>query len=108
MQNILEKYPVENKDDTNTYRPFFSFPDISLDLHGYSIDESEKKLSWILEHAQYNRYNCVRIITGIGKKILKPFVRRKLQVWKSQNKITDYTEIVNENMQKTGVFLYIV
>ncbi|HIQ57456.1 TPA: Smr/MutS family protein [Candidatus Gracilibacteria bacterium] len=81
---------------------------MSLDLHGHTSEEAEKKLLWIIEHAQYNDYICIKIITGIGKKVLKPLVRQKLKSWKSQKKIRDYIEVIDENKQRTGVFLYLV
>ncbi len=108
MKNILKKYPAENKDDVSKYNSIFPYPDMSLDLHGHTSLEAEKKLLWILLHAQYHDYTCIKIITGIGKKILKPLVRNQLTSWKSQNKIIDFTEVIDENKKKAGVFLYLV
>ena len=108
MSDILSKYPPQNKDEKNTTYQNFPYPDMSLDLHGHTTAEAENKLSWILCHAQYNDYTCIKIITGIGKKILKPLVRQQLQSWKTQNKIINFIEVIDENNRKTGVFLYLV
>ncbi len=108
MKDILKKYPAENKESTQkTYR-HFPYPNMSVDLHGHTSDEAKKKLLWVLPHAQYNDYICIKIITGIGKKILKPLVRQQLTSWKTQNKIKDFTEVIDQNNKKSGVFLYLV
>jgi len=108
MKNILKKYPAEDKDGHNETYQGFPYPNMSLDLHGHTSLEATSKLFWILPHAQYNDYICIKIITGIGKKILKPLVRQQLQSWKAQNKIKDFIEVIGENKQKAGVFLYLV
>jgi len=108
MKNILKKYPAKNKDAQKETYQGFPYPNMSLDLHGHTSLEATNKLAWILEHARYNDYICIKIITGIGKKILKPLVRQQLKSWKAQSKIKDFTEVVDENKQKAGVFLYLV
>lgn len=109
MKNILDKYPVPQKN--NAEEKQFPYPDMSLDLHGHTKEEARKKLEWIINHAKYNNYICIKIITGIGKKILQPLVRKQLRQWKKQEKITDFTEVFHEDSKEkkhAGVFLYTV
>ncbi len=107
METIIQKYPVKNT-ETYSQSSYFPYPDFSIDLHGHTKDEATKKLEWVLPHAQYNQYRCIKIITGIGKKILKNLIRQHLKKWKQQEKIKDFKEIIDNNQNKTGVFLYLV
>lgn len=51
----------------------------SLDLHGYTIDESEELVASFLSHAKASRYQRVRIITGKG--VNSPDGRARLKPW---------------------------
>ena len=53
--------------------------DASLDLHGYTIDESEELVLNFLSRAKASRYRQVRIITGKG--VNSPDGRARLKPW---------------------------
>lgn len=92
MDDILAKYPAGTP---KALKPVFSYPDTSLDLHGYTQKEAEEKLEWFLLNAQNRRYHTICIITGIGKNILRPLVHKTLMQWKCSQHITHFDEVDN-------------
>lgn len=92
MDDILKRYPAPV---SKTIGPCFSYPDTSLDLHGYNQLEAMEKLDWFLSNAQFRRYHTLCIIAGIGKNILRSLVQKTLCRWKGRKDITYFEEVDN-------------
>lgn len=111
MKNILKKYPIEKEEQ----KILFSYPVFTMDLHGFSQIESQKKLDWLLQYSHKKKGETFQIITGIGSGVLRMLVLRTLKKWKNQNKIISWNEKNNEYLddiiktknKETGVFLFL-
>lgn len=98
MEEFIKKYPVPIPSVPQS----FSYPDSSLDLHGYSQCESEEKLEWFFRNALKRKYHTVSIITGVGTGVLRSLVQKKLKTRLSTGGIKKWEEIDN------GVFWVIL
>lgn len=56
-------------------------PELFLDLHGLTQEEAKQELSALLLAAQRNNVNCVSVMHGHGKHILK----QRLPMWLAQH-----------------------
>lgn len=96
MENLIKKYPVEKNKQTIAY----SHRSFSLDLHGFTEQESIKKLIWLEDFIIFHSQETIQIITGIGSGILRSLVIKKLKYWEKNGKIQEWKEKKNESNAK--------
>lgn len=86
-KNFFEENPVSyirNKNSNNILKKLKKgkyFPDISLDLHGLTQYQAQKKLGQLITICQKEKIFCAHIIHGYGKNILK----KQIPFWLSQH-----------------------
>lgn len=78
MEEILQQYPAPSDEKKMIFLSSYS-PDFVMDLHGYTKDQSDKKLEWIQSNRIYKQWQKVRIITGKGSGVLFDHVRKKIR-----------------------------
>lgn len=78
MKDLLKKFPAPKSSFSLVPSVSYS-PDCTLDLHGYTEEESLKKLEWLKQAIPVHQYKKIKIITGKGKGVLFQMVTRKLQ-----------------------------
>ncbi len=75
---------IENK-DTEYLSKEKQFVEKTIDLHGYTLDEANKKISEYIENCYLNNVNKINIITGKGlrsKNIDDPYQSNDLSILK--------------------------
>ena len=75
---------IENK-DTEYLSKEKQFVEKTIDLHGYTLDEANKKISEYIENCYLNHVNKINIITGKGlrsKNIDDPYQSNDLSILK--------------------------
>ncbi len=81
---ISSKKKLENKDKKETKTLVDNF-NISIDLHGYTLDEANKKIYEFIESCFLKGVNKINIITGKGlrsKNIDDPYKSNNLSILK--------------------------
>ncbi|WP_343154338.1 endonuclease SmrB [Buchnera aphidicola] len=75
---------MRNKNSNNILKRLIKgkyLPDISLDLHGFTQYQAQKKLGQLITICQKEKIFCAHIIHGYGKNILK----QQIPFWLSQH-----------------------
>ena len=91
---------LENK-DKNTTNEFFSYNEKSIDLHGYTLDEANQKISQFIENCYLQGVSKINIITGKGlrsKNLNNPYQSKDLSILKYS--VPDYIKKNSEIMKK--------
>ena len=91
---------IENKDTkySNTEKQFI---EKTIDLHGYTLEEANKKISEYIENCYLNNVNKINIITGKGlrsKNIDDPYQSNDLSILKYS--VPNFIKNNNELMDK--------
>ena len=76
-------------------------PEKSIDLHGYTLDEANKKISEFIEYCYLNKVKKVNVITGKGmrsKNLEDPYQSKDLSILKYS--VPEYIESNTELMNK--------
>lgn len=105
MDSIMRLYPAPQPPRKCIYQ----HPAFTMDLHGFSYREAEKKMNWLLEYSAEKPEQTFQIITGIGSGVLRTLVKKTLRRWENQKKIRKWKEKKNDlaHNNETGVFLFI-
>ena len=91
---------LENK-DKNTTNEFFSYNEKSIDLHGYTLDEANQKISQFIENCYLQGVSKINIITGKGlrsQNLNDPYKSKDLSILKYS--VPDYIKKNSEIMKK--------
>lgn len=88
MDDLLKKYPVPKKEKII----HFSHPEYSMDLHGYFVREIQSKIEWLVNHAHYNKFHVVKIVTGKGTGVINKEVKKILNNLKKKKIILDWKD----------------
>lgn len=78
MDEILKKYPAPSF-KKQWIIPIHHRVDFVLDLHGFTKDESEKKLEWVKNNKTYKNWRSIRIVTGKGEGVLYNHIQKILK-----------------------------
>lgn len=78
MEKIIRKYPAKKEQNKWIFTKEYS-PDFVMDLHGFTQRESEKKLEWIREKSNEEKWGKIKIITGKGSGVLFSFIFQKIK-----------------------------
>ena len=73
----------------------------SIDLHGYTLEEANKKISEFLENCYLNKVKKINVITGKGmrsKNLENPYQSKELSILKYS--VPEYIKNNNELMKK--------
>ncbi len=73
---------------------------VSFDLHGYSLDEANKKIKYLIENAYNNRIHKLIIVTGKGlhsQNEKDPYISKDLGILK--NSVPEYIKTNSELMK---------
>ena len=76
-------------------------PEKSIDLHGYTLDEANKKISEFIEYCYLNKVKKVNVITGKGmrsKNLEDPYQSKDLSILKYS--VPEYIKSNTELMNK--------
>ena len=94
---------IENKDtkNLNKEKPFF---EKTIDLHGYTLEEANKKIFEYIENCYLNNIDKINIITGKGlrsKNIDDPYQSNDLSILKYSvpNFIKNNTELMDKILE---------
>ena len=91
---------LENKDKSETNESS-NYIEKSIDLHGYTLDEANKKISQFIENCFLQGVNKINIITGKGlrsKNLNDPYQSKDLSILKYS--VPDYIKKNSEIMKK--------
>jgi dsDNA-specific endonuclease/ATPase MutS2 len=88
MDNLLKKYPFPKKDKQIN----FSYPEYSIDLHGYFVREIYSKMEWLINHSIYQKFHVVKIITGKGTGVINREVKKILNTFKNKKLILEWKD----------------
>ncbi len=92
-----EKLISKDVDQTVNYK----ISEISIDLHGYTLDEANKEISKFIENCYLNRVKKINVITGKGmrsKNIDDPYQSSDLSILK--HSVPEYIKNNPELMKK--------
>ena len=92
-----EKLQIKDLDQLNNR----IIPERSIDLHGYTLDEANKKISEFIEYCYLNKVKKVNVITGKGmrsKNLEDPYQSKDLSILKYS--VPEYIESNTELMNK--------
>ena len=99
-QNFLESSEkLESKEFDQVNNKIIS--ERSIDLHGYTLDEANKKISEFLENCYLNKVKKINVITGKGmrsKNLKDPYQSKDLSILKYS--VPEYIKNNNELMNK--------
>ena len=99
-QNFLESSEkLESKEFDQVNNKIIS--ESSIDLHGYTLDEANKKISEFLENCYLNKVKKINVITGKGmrsKNLKDPYQSKDLSILKYS--VPEYIKNNNELMNK--------
>ena len=99
-QNFLESSEkLESKEFDQVNNKIIS--ESSIDLHGYTLDEANKKISEFLENCYLNKVKKINVITGKGmrsKNLEDPYQSKDLSILKYS--VPEYIKNNNELMDK--------
>ncbi len=99
-QNFLESSEkLESKEFDQVNNKIIS--ESSIDLHGYTLDEANKKISEFLENCYLNKVKKINVITGKGmrsKNLEDPYQSKDLSILKYSvpEYIKNNTELMNK------------
>ena len=99
-QNFLESSEkLESKEFDQVNNKIIS--ERSIDLHGYTLDEANKKISEFLENCYLNKVKKINVITGKGmrsKNLEDPYQSKDLSILKYSvpEYIKNNTELMNK------------
>ena len=92
----------ENLQDKELYStPSKKFKTVSCDLHGYSLDDGNKKVRDLIKYCHKNGVNKLIIVTGKGlhsKNEEDPYISKKLGILKYSVR-----EYINNNKELTSL-----
>jgi len=91
---------LENKDKSETNKSS-NYIEKSIDLHGYTLDEANKKISQFIEDCFFQGVNKINIITGKGlrsQNLNNPYQSKDLSILKYS--VPDYIKKNSEIMKK--------
>ncbi len=97
---IKSKDPVKNK-DTNTNQEFNKYNSKSIDLHGYTLDDANKKIYEFIDKSYNEGVRKISIVTGKGSRSKNkedPFKSKDLAILKYS--IPNYIQSNPELMDK--------
>lgn len=97
MEELLKKYPVS----PDQQKIPFTHPEFTMDLHGYTQEESRKKLDWISRYLPHKKHATIKIVTGKGTGVLRALVHKTLVHWHKKGEIMGWRE------ESVGSFVYI-
>ena len=92
-----EKLQIKDLDQLNNR----IIPERSIDLHGYTLDEANKKISEFIEYCYLNKVKKVNVITGKGmrsKNLEDPYQSKDLSILKYS--VPEYIKSNTELMNK--------
>ena len=92
-----EKLQIKDLDQLNNR----IIPERSIDLHGYTLDEANKKISEFIEYCYLNKVKKVNVITGKGmrsKNLEDPYQSKDLSILKYS--VPEYVKNNTELMSK--------
>jgi len=95
--NSSEKLDNKDKNEANK----ISYIEKSIDLHGYTLDEANQKISQFIEDCFFQGVNKINIITGKGlrsKNLNDPYQSKDLSILKYS--VPDYIKKNSEIMKK--------
>ena len=97
---VKSREKVENK-DIEYIKKEKQFVEKTIDLHGYTLEEANKKISEFIENCYLNNVNKINIITGKGlrsKNIDDPYQSNNLSILKYSvpNFINNNTELMDK------------
>ena len=99
-QNFLgSSEKLHNKDVDQSKNQIVS--EISIDLHGYTLEEANKQISEFIEYSYVNKVKKVNVITGKGmrsKNLEDPYQSKDLSILKYS--VPDYIKNNTELMKK--------
>ena len=99
-QNFLDSSEkLQSKDIDKINNKIIS--EISIDLHGYTLEEANKKISEFIETCYLNKVKKVNVITGKGmrsKNLEDPYKSKNLSILKYS--VPEYIKNNNELMNK--------
>ena len=99
-QNFLESSEkLESKEFDQVNNKIIS--ERSIDLHGYTLEEANKKISEFLENCYLNKVKKINVITGKGmrsKNLKDPYQSKDLSILKYS--VPEYIKNNNELMNK--------
>jgi DNA-nicking Smr family endonuclease len=99
-QNFLESSEkLESKEFDQVNNKIIS--ESSIDLHGYTLDEANKKISEFLENCYLNKVKKINVITGKGmrsKNLDDPYQSKDLSILK--HSVPEYIKNSPELMSK--------
>jgi len=96
--NSSDKLDNKDKNETNEN---FNYIEKSIDLHGYTLDEANKKIYEFIENCFMQGVNKINIITGKGlrsKNSNDPYQSKDLSILKYS--VPDYIKKNSEIMKK--------
>ena len=96
--NSSEKLDNKDKSETNESSNYI---EKSIDLHGYTLDEANQKISQFIENSFLQGVNKINIITGKGlrsKNLNDPYQSKDLSILKYS--VPDYIKKNSEIMKK--------
>jgi len=67
-------------------------PEIKLDLHGKTLSEAKKSLSYFIKSSINNNIRCILVITGKKKTLngSRGLIRENLPLWLKENELLHY------------------
>ena len=99
-QNFLDSSEkLQSKDIDKINNKIIS--EISIDLHGYTLEEANKKISEFLENCYLNKVKKINVITGKGmrsKNLEDPYQSKDLSILKYS--VPEYIKNNSELMNK--------
>ena len=100
-ENFLNsKDKLENK-DSNYFQNKKSISEKTIDLHGYTLNEANKKIKYFIEKSFTERVSKINIITGKGKRSKNkndPYLSANLGILKYS--VPEFIKNDNELMKK--------
>ena len=91
---------LENKDNLNIKDPK-SYAEMSIDLHGYSLDEANQKMTSYINECFEKGINKINVITGKGlrsKNLNDPYQSKNLSILK--HSVPNFIKGNNQLMSK--------
>ncbi|MCW5197604.1 endonuclease SmrB [Buchnera aphidicola] len=70
-----------NKKNLNKLKKGYYVPEVLLDVHGFNQDQTKKELGKLIYFCIQKKINCINIMHGYGKKILK----KNIPIWLSRH-----------------------
>ena len=98
---FLQKIKTRQKNCTHSARKKEVFSEKAIDLHGYTLDEANKKIFEYIENCYLNNIDKINIITGKGlrsKNLDDPYQSNDLSILKYS--VPNFIKNNNELMDK--------